>query len=56
MFDSFATPGTIARRVPVSIGEAPPTQLAIIKTSEHSKSDTAEAKGNQLADAAAKQL
>ena len=32
-----------------------PRQLAIIKMPGHSKSDTLEAKGNQLADAAAKQ-
>ena len=32
-----------------------PKQLAIIKTIGHSKSDTMEAKRNQLADAAAKQ-
>ena len=44
-----------SRRVLVSIREAPPTQLAIIKTPGHSKSDTVAAKGNQLVGAAAKQ-
>ena len=56
MSDFFASPWTVAHQAPVSIGEAPPTQLAIIKTPGHSKSDTVEAKGNQLVDATAKQL
>ena len=47
--------GKNSRRVLVSIREAPPTQLAIIKTPGHSKSDTVAAKGNQLVGAAAKQ-